>query len=182
MDVSRISKSLRTCLIGIIAVFGIGSVSSALANPPMKVPFGPFQVLGGWVGDCGTFQVLNDFALQGHFIVHFDKDGNDSRVNQRMFYGDSTYYNSEFPDVRLNGNPGTGENDHFLDLTSDQSVVVVTGVSFKINIPGHGVIFHEVGRTIFEYIDWQIAEILFQAGPSDFSDGNLAALCEALTP
>jgi len=178
MDILRSGKSLRACLTVIVAVLAVGSVSTVVAVPPDKVYFGPVQAFGFAVGDCGDFVVLNDYTVEGFFIVHFDQDGFLTHVNQHISFSDSTYYNSEDPDVRINGGPAELENDRF-DFTSDRPVLAVSGIFFKITLPGYGLIFHEAGRAI---LDLETNEVLFQAGPADVSEGNLAALCAALTP
>ena len=171
--------SLRTYVIGITAVLVIGSTSSVLAVPPAKVNPPPFQGFGFQVGDCGDFQVLNDFTSDAFFIVHFDQDGNVTHVNQHIKFSDSTYYNSEYTYISINGGPGEGENDLFIDPFGGEGIIAVTGIAFKITVPGYGVIFHEAGRAIY---DFDTDELLYQVGPADFSEENLDALCAALSP
>ena len=160
------------------ALLVLGSPANVLAVPPDKVHFGPTQVFGFYTAGCETFAVLADFTVEGFFVVHYDKDGNVTHVNQHQSYTDASYYNSEFPDVRIEGGPGEGENDRFV-YTGESPFLVITGPFFKITLPGAGVIFHQAGRTVF---DLNTFEVLFQAGPSDFTDGNVDALCAALTP
>ena len=136
------------------ALLVLGSPANVLAVPPDKVHFGPTQVFGFYTAGCETFAVLADFTVEGFFVVHYDKDGN-------MTHG-----------------PGEGENDRFV-YTGESPFLVITGPFFKITLPGAGVIFHQAGRTVF---DLNTFEVLFQAGPSDFTDGNVDALCAALTP
>ncbi len=174
MNISLISKSLRAFLVGIIAIIAFGSVSTALAVPPLKEKFGPFDDVGFFVTDCGDFNVLLDFTIQGHFIVFFDKDGNPVKVSEHFEFPNDVYYNSESPEVSFTGN-GV-QNLHF-DYVDNN--LAIAGLQFKLTIPGQGVIFHEVGRL---FIDLVTGDVLMQAGPADFSDGNTAALCAALTP
>ena len=171
---SLTGKLLRA---SVVAAFIFGATSTALAAPPFKNYFS-FDFTGFIVGDCGSFSVLNDAVGEGFYIEHFDKEGNTTHVNQHIKYSQSIYYNSESPNKVLFGGPGELENDRF-DFTGDQAVIAVSGVQFKVTVPGHGVIFHEVGRTIFDFFT---GEILWQAGPNDFTEENVAALCAALTP
>ena len=174
MNISLISKSLRAFLVGIIAVIAFGTVSTALAVPPLKVNFGPMDFVGFFVTDCGDFDVLLDFTEQGHFIVHFDKDGNPVKQNVHFEFPNDVYYNSANPGISFTSN--ARQNLHF-DFVDNN--LAIAGLVFKLTIPGQGVVFHEVGRV---FIDLVTGDVLMQAGPADLSDGNFAALCAALTP
>ena len=174
MNISLISKSLRAFLVAIIAVLAFGSVSTALAVPPFQEHFGPDDLTGFFVGDCGDFNVLLDFTIQGHVTVNFDQDGVLVAAQQHLEFPNDKYYNSVNPDIFFTGN--AVQNEHF-DLVS--GVVATTGLHFNLTIPGHGVVFHQVGQIIF---DLATGDVLFQAGPADFEDDDIAALCAALTP
>ena len=173
MNISLISKSVRAFFVGIIAVLAFGSVSTALAVPPVKGNFGPDDVVGLFVANCGDFAALLDFTEQGHFILHFDQDGNLVRVNQHFEFPNDVYYNSESPEISFTGNAVQNTN---VDLVDNN--IAIAGLQFKLTVPGQGVVFHEVGRL---FIDLNTGDVLMQAGPADFSDGNTAALCAALT-
>ena len=174
MNKSLIGKLLRA---GIAATLVFATTSTVLAVPPYKESFN-FDYTGFIIGDCGSFLILNDAVAEGFYIEHFDTAGNTTHVNQHIKYSQSIYYNSENTAVSLYGGPAELENDRF-DFTGDQAVLAVSGVLFKITVPGHGVIFHEAGRTIFDYLT---GDLLWQAGPNDFTEENVAALCAALTP
>ncbi len=170
MNTSLISKLLRA---SVIAALVIGAASTAWAAKPIKESFGPGAATFE-VGNCGDFMILNDFIFEGFFITYFDKDGNATHVKVHTKFSESIYYNSNNDSFWLDGGPGEVVNDRF-DFTGDP--VQSSGLAFKITVPGQGVIFHEAGRIIFDNGD-----ILFQAGPKDFTEENLAALCAALTP
>ena len=87
-------------------------------------------------------------------------------------------YNADQPAIFVSGGPAEIENLRF-DLTNSPPTLAITGVSFKVTLPGESVIFHEAGRLI---LNLETEEILFQAGPKDVEDGDVAALCAALTP
>jgi len=169
----------RTALVaGSAALLAFGTLSSALAVPPDKSNFGPVQVFGEYVGSCETFDILSDYTINGQVIVHYDKDGNISHVNEHYSFTESTVYNSAFPDVMLKGGPGEGQSNRLV-YSGDSPFIVIAGPLYKITLPGGGVIFHEAGRFI---LDLNTFETLVQVGPSDWSDGNVDALCAALTP
>ena len=164
----RVAVALTVCCV----VFLVATTLQA-AKPIKEYFAGEF--LGFFIGDCGTFNVLSDGSFDGHYKLWLDEDGNFIRAQQRYNY-DGVYYADTNPDEYIRGGPGEGENDHidFIDET-----VAVSGTWIKVRIPGYGVIFHEGGRLV---IDLVTGEVLFQAGPSDFRDENLAAICAALTP
>ena len=72
MKSNQASRRLSESVASIMLVAG---TSVVFATPPVKESFGPFEATGFPIGDCGTFQILNDFVLNGFFIEHFDKDG-----------------------------------------------------------------------------------------------------------
>ncbi len=173
MNTSLISKLLRA---SVIAALVIGAASTAWAAKPIKESFagqGTFEV-----GNCDGFMILNDFIFEGFSITYFDKDGNATHVKVHTKFSESIYYNSVENSFWLDGGPGEIVNDRFdvtcFDFTGD---LQSSGLAFKITVPGQGVIFHEAGRLIFDN-----GVISFQAGPKDFREVELAALCAALTP
>lgn len=174
MNKSKVSKIFKDVLTGIIAIIALGSTSTAFAVPPLKGDFGPTDFFGLFVADCGTFNVLLDFTEQGHFIVHFDQDGNPVRENVHFNFPNDIYYNSENPDIFLTGNAAQNFKFDYVNNT-----LAIAGLQLKLTVPGHGVVAHEVGRLI---VDLVTGEIVFQAGPKDISDGDTAALCAALAP
>ena len=159
----------------LVSILGLGSSSAALAAQPFRVDFGPVFQNGLWVTDCGGFSVLADYATVGHYKIWFDSSGSPIKGFQHNRY-DSVYYASDDPSRSLEGGPGEGEQAH---VDFGESNFVISGVSFKITIPGYGVIAHEAGRT---GLDLETMEVLFEIGPSDFYQQDLDALCEALSP
>ncbi len=161
-----------------VAVLGVylasALVSTASAVPPMKVNFGPNDGFGFLVADCGDFNALLDFTAQGHFIVRFDQDGVPIAVEQHIRFPADIYYNSNDPNIFLTGN--AVQNDHF-DLVNQ--VVATSGLLFKLTVPGHGVVFHQAGLV---RVNLETGDVIFQAGPADFDEGDTAALCAALMP
>jgi hypothetical protein len=181
MNISRVSKRLRAFFVGITAIISFGSVSIALAVPSQRITVDPEPEVPFAVADCVWFEAMATSTFNGHFILHFDKDGNLIRVNQHLNFRDSIYFNSVIPTVSIPGGPGENINQVFYIDPDTGSTVTFTVISltFKATIPGHGVIVHEAGRFV---IDAVAGEVLFQAGPADIDEGDTAALCEALTP
>jgi hypothetical protein len=165
-------------VIGAAISLGLGYLPNAFAVPPDKTDFGPVQVFGQYVGGCDTFSILTDYTYGGHVIVHYDQGGNVTKVFQHYSFTEVTYYNSNFPEVLVRGGPGETQNSRFI-YTGDSPFAVLGGPTYKITLPGEGVIFHQTGRLV---VDLSTFEIIVQTGPSDFLDGNFDALCAALTP
>jgi hypothetical protein len=147
----------------------------ATAAKPERTDF-EFEDFGFFIGDCGDFIVLNDSYIRGFFVEHFNNDGSLKFVFQRLQLSDSIYYREDDRSVYLTGGPGEVEVTKFFDA-DDPPTFVVTGIPFKVTVPGQGIIFHDSGRII---IDTTTGNVLFQAGPKDFGDDQLGGLCEAL--
>ena len=174
MNISFLSNAFRGYFVGLIAMFALSSTNISLAAPPYKQYFGPFQYVGFVIGDCGSFEIWNDVSEEGFVTWHFDQEGNVTHVNAHFMYTDSIYYNSEHPEIFLVGGPVEIPNNH-----NSGDSKVIAGLGIKITVPGYGVIYHEAGRLI---LDINTFEVLFQAGPKDFLEGNVTALCLALRP
>lgn len=166
-------KSKLYRIAALVAVLSLVFTAAGLAAKPVKQEIDAV-FLGLFIGDCGSFNVLANSAARGHMKLWFDAEGNLTRLFLHANY-DSVYYADSDPDSFL-VTRGEVENDHidFIDGT-----IAVTGLLYKLNIPGHGVVFHEAGRIV---IDLETGETVFEAGPSDFHDENLDALCSALAP
>ena len=182
MKISRRINLRQTNSIGLVAVLVVGLISTAIAgSPSQRITFGPAPEFPFPVADCDGFQVIATSTINGHFILHFDKDGNLKHVNQHINFRDSIYFNSANPAMFIMGGPGENVNQRFDDIdpvTGFAGLLAETGLSFKVTIPGYGVVFHQAGRLVLDLVT---GEIVFQAGPADFDEGATAALCAALT-
>ena len=166
------NKWILTTAASVVALFA----SSAVAVPPINDPFEYYDT-GFYIGDCGDFDVLSDSLIAGYWRYRYDKDGNPTFIRLHLQVTESVYYRSDNPSISLSGGPGEVQND-LVDFRKDR--YFFTGIPFKVTVPGYGVIFREVGRVI---LDLETFEVIFQSGgPHDFTNQNLAALCNALTP
>lgn len=135
----------------------------------------PVTVTGALVGQCGNFDVLNDFVALLSGTIIYDKSGVAVQTIQHYrLIGESIYYNSANPAKRVLGGPAEHELDR-IDLTT--GIVYVSGPSFKIRVPGYGLIFAETGHLVF---DETTGQLLFNVGHNQFYDQDLAALCNNL--
>ena len=161
-------KVLRKVWVASATLAVLGMISLAWASPPdhangvptQKFPFGPIEVFGQPMSDCGDFQINIDFRIAGFFTTHYNKDGT---PRFEFFLGKFTYlywYNSENPEIGFMSH-GNKVNRHWFGAPFDSDRAEV-GLSFGLTVPGYGVVFHDVGRVIFE---WPSQEVLFSAGP-----------------
>jgi hypothetical protein len=125
------------------------------------------------VGNCGNFQVLDDFVLNFSAKLFFDENGELVRVVEQI-RGTDTFINSD------TGKEFTSrfQNTEHIDLTAEP-VRAVTGVQGLLTVPGSGAVLLDVGRIV---TNLETDEVTFQAGPHQLVEGDLAGLCEALAP
>jgi hypothetical protein len=166
-------------LIGsLLAIAVLTFMSAANAMPPTRWTVGPLIFVGFYVGNCGDFNILSDYGVHSDWVLYYDDAGNPVRLTRKVFVenGNAIYYNSSDPSYWLPGGNGEREVNTF-DLVN--RTVTTTAASFKVKLPGDGVIFMNAGRIVLDRVT---GEVLFQAGQMDFYDGNLDALCAALRP
>jgi hypothetical protein len=128
-----------------------------------------------WVADCGAFWVKEDFTSLVTLHLQYDKAGSlvKEMDNIRMD-GHSTFYNDQVPSLSVKGGPeGIVVKVNYLDGT-----VTMSGLNYKVTLPGVGVIFHNGGHYTFSPATGWVRV----GGPDDWWSGDTDALCRALTP
>ncbi len=138
------------------------------------VHLGPFHDEGTEViADCGAFQVLDHYVTE-RSIIRFLYDTGIRERDIRQFWGTDTYINS----VTGKSYTATFHNTTFIDFdTSGKRIELAnSGVGFRLTLPGGGVVFLDIGR--FE-VDAQ-GNVIWEAGPHHFLDGDFAGLCAAM--
>ncbi len=137
----------------------------------------PVSVVGQDLGSCGDFNVLTDYTVIVRGTVVFDKEGQARKeFLKAKVIGQSIYYNSNDPDLFLIGGPGELEIDHF---NFEKETAFLSGLMWKIKVPGYGWIYMETGRLVW---DINTGEILSNTAHNQFFDEDLEAVCNALTP
>ena len=139
-----------------------------------KIVVGPIYVVGLVIGDCGSFEVLSDFVALIGGTALYDKSGLLVQEVSHYLIGESVYYNSTDPTKSVVGGPAESENDR-IDWAS--GFYYGTGPSYKVRVPGHGVIFMETGHWV---ANMNTGEYVFNSGQNQFVDGDVAALCDYL--
>ena len=150
-----------------ICTFALTALAAA-ANPPEVV--GPIHDEGSdTIATCGDFDIIDDFDLNFTLRFMVDKNGDRIRLVEEV-WGVDTFRNS----VTGKSLSGSYHNNTFVDFRT--GVAALTGIIFRVNVPGVGALYFDVGRIKFA----EDGEIAFSAGRHDFFDGNLDALCDAL--
>lgn len=163
-------KRIFLLLVGLMAISGLSSVF-ANGGP---AHFGPFPDEGtDAIADCGTFQVLDHWVSE-RSITRFYYDNGIRKRDIRHFSGTDTFINS------LSGKSYTTtfHNTTFIDFDTSGNFAGLTnsGIGFRLTLPGGGAVFVDIGR--FE-VD-AAGNVIWEAGPHHFLDGDFAGLCAAL--
>ena len=171
----RIESLKRYCsaLVSAVALFCVPLLSHAI--PPGMGVIGPIENKGFFIGECGSFQVLADFTVVIPYTDHYNKQGELIFTDYRLFSSDVTYYNSTDPSISV---IEKGRDPEIARWNWEDGTIADMGKFFKITLPGQGVIYQMAGRLL---IDIDTGEIFFSAGPKDFVEGNVAALCAAFS-
>jgi len=162
---------LSTLALTAVVLFALGGVASAdkPESTPAPVRLEP-ETGTDLIAECGEFDVLTDFVVDGQSTIFFDSDGNPDYARVHLRFVDF-YYNSATGE-------GFTEHEHsntLLDLPSGDEVTS-SGVSYRVTVPGEGVVLLEAGRLEFN----EAGEIVFVAGPHQVLSQDTDKLCEAL--
>lgn len=163
MGLRVIAAGLTICGLALV-----GGITDASAVPPVPVD----ETASGNepVADCGTFEVWDEFELSVSGYLHFDNEGNPVRIVQRVT-GSDRLYNPE-NGKSLSGTINAGE---IVDLVEGQAIE--NGQTFRILVPGSGAVLLNIGRFVFDFEDG----LVFLKGDQQFFEGDLEALCAALS-
>jgi hypothetical protein len=163
----RLPVVLAGLAVGVVSM--LGTVAGAWAVPPVQIA-GSIQG-NDPIADCGSFEVWDEFTLSWRGTEHYDQDGNIVRVVEHV-WGVDRLYN---PDNGKSLDPATFNQGEAVDLVEGQ--VKVSGVVFRITVPGSGAVFLDVGRYIIDFDEG----LVFLAGQHQFFEGDLDGLCAALS-
>jgi hypothetical protein len=149
---------------------------TAWADKPVKESFSFFDPAFP-IAECDGFDVLSSSTIEGTLWLWFDEEGNVVRVRQHLAYVDDVWYNSEYPDIRVNAGPGQVEIQGY-DLLGDPPTILFTGSSARVTLPGYGVVLLATGYLLR---DFNTGEVIYKRGPQDLIDGNFDAICAVLS-
>jgi hypothetical protein len=150
-----------------------------MAFPPLSVASADGPVVEGPIHeegsaelvDCGAFQVLDVYELNYIERLYFDKEGDLVKIVEQV-WGTDTFTNS----VTGKAYPMDFHNNVVVDFSTTPPRAANMGIIFRLVVPGAGAVFLDVGRIV---VDRQ-GNVYFQAGPHQFFDGDVEALCAAM--
>jgi hypothetical protein len=143
-----------------------------VASAAGPVEEGPFHEEGtSELLDCGSFQILDRYELSYTEKWFFDEEGNPLKLFEQV-RGTDTFANS----VTGKAYTMSYHNTVVVDFSTTPPQGANTGVVFRMTVPGAGAVFLDVGRLV---VDRQ-GSIYFQAGPHQFFNGDVEALCAAM--
>jgi len=110
------------------------------------------EVTGDFVTDCGDFEVLDDFVLEGRAITFFDRDGNEVSARVHLAFQDRFYNSVTGKEIK-----GSATVNVELDLPSEREISSA-GRHYHVTLPGEGAVLldagklrlDEEGNTVFE--------------------------------
>ena len=165
MNIRLIVSSL--VLVGLIAFLPL---SVASADGPVVAD--PIHEEGSAVlVDCGGFQVLDVYELNYITRRFFDEEGNLVKIVEQV-WGTDTFINS----VTGTAYPMDFHNNVVVDFSTTPPQGANMGVIYRLTVPGAGAVFLDVGRIVLD----RQGNVYFQAGPHQFFDGEVEALCAAM--
>lgn len=168
----------RLALLLIIVAVPLAVTATAAANSTQTevVTIHDTFEFGDATDACG-FPV--DIRVDGSFKVtdYFDNSGTLLKEIITIFRGPFTVTAIN----PANGKSTTTQSQSFVSITHfnpDGSVASASnsGVIYNFVVPGLGTILHSTGRLVFD----SNFDLVFEAGPHDFENGNTAAFCNYL--
>jgi hypothetical protein len=170
-------KPVARTLIALLGALSTCLVLTATAGATSP-SIGHFQFSGqdvdqGASAACG-FQITDTFTDTGTFQVFFDAQGNPLRM-QIITRSTGT--------VTANGITllARGQDNLFFDIPNQTLMEV--GLPGMDHLPGLGVVIRDAGRLVWSFdAFFNGGPPLVEEGPHPSLDGNIAALCAALTP
>jgi hypothetical protein len=166
----RIVKKKLALIAGLsCAALSLASTTQAAGTPVV----GHFQTSGQFVADdlsaaCGATVTLG-YADTGTYQVFLDQQDNSTRVQVE----DRSHSTLSANGITLDG---YGSYNMFFDPTDGSSTE--TGLDVRFSLPRGGVVVIEEGRSISD----ANGNVVFLAGKWPLLEGDLGALCAALTP
>jgi hypothetical protein len=166
-----LKKALKILLPASLALLVLGPATSASATTPFKETFVDEGIFTLPDIDCGTFTLHEEMVSERvTTTTYFDNAGAPLKVATK----------ANFDGVITNSATGATTPDHSVFTETEDLVkgtTTISGPSYHYKVAGKGEVYAEVGHQIFVT---DTGEVIFQAGQDDFTQQDLAGLCEAL--
>jgi hypothetical protein len=169
-------RGLALLLIIIAVPLAVAGTAAANSTQTTVVTIHDTSDFGEATEACG-FPV--DLRVDGSFKItdYFDNSGTLFKEIITIFRGPSTATAIN----PANGKSTTTQSQSFVTIVQfnpDGSVASASnsGPIYNFVVPGLGTILQSTGRLVFD----SNSDIVFEAGPHDFDDGNSAAFCNYL--
>ena len=174
--VRDLARSVRVLLMLVLAVFALLAVPVAVSAAPPVVETFHDEGSFAFGGPCPNgVTLVGTFTEDVRVTTFFDEAGTPVRAQIKVDY------------VGVVTNPKTGEsveNPHHQTIIVDlvEGTVAEFGLVFSATVLGEGVVFHDVGRVVFD----AEGNLIFEAGPHDVLNtagphAVRANFCAALT-
>ncbi|MDP9242616.1 MAG: hypothetical protein M3O84_05510 [Actinomycetota bacterium] len=166
-----IRKALRVLLPLSLALVVVGPALPASAQAPFKETFVDEGIFTLPDIACSGFNLHEEMVSEDvRTTTYFDNAGNPVKVATK----------ANFLGVITNSANGNTTRDHAtftetLDLSAGTDTV--SGVSYHYMVAGKGEVYAEVGHKI---LVTDTGEVTFQAGQDDFTQTDLAGICDGL--
>lgn len=133
------------------------------------------------IGGCQGFDIQTDYNFRFMYVLHFDKNGELVREKyQFKIIGESVYYNSTDLNKAVMGGPGEVVN---VTIDPARGLLILRGLSYKVRIPGYGLIFAESGELVWHCDDPFMdtgCVMVKNTGHNQLIEQDIAALCDYL--
>ena len=159
-------------LFTIVAIGGVlAMASSAAAYPPTSEEL-PTATGDDLLVECGTFDIRDDFVLEGTATTFYDSNGEPVRIRFH-FTAVDRFYNS---DTGKEYTATTANTIDFVDLQSGQ--LDAMGLEYHLTVPGVGVVILDAGKLIFD----AQGNVVFESGQHQIlgSETDTDKFCQVL--
>jgi hypothetical protein len=150
---------ILACLLGAL-VLGPFAAADAPRHQTVPISFSlvDHSLCGFAIDESATGEIDMTIFSDGHQIWHVH------RLSTFSANGKTLSSNANFT--------------RFIDPNAPQ-LVNDSGTIFNVQIPGEGAVFLQAGKLL---LDQSTGQVIFDAGPADFVNGNTAAFCSYLSP
>lgn len=132
--------------------------------------------------NCEGYPIIDHIVADGGLTLWKDKAGNPSKMVAEL-KGHDNLFTEAYPEIVISGNFGWKET--YTDWMGGDNAdgypmfrySTWRGVDWNIQVPGQGVVIHNVGQTRWDYSDQSNSLLVKRAGLEMF---DLPTLCQAL--